>query len=70
MRKCDEKLCQKAFDSFQPGDMLWHNTKLLEDGETIQIRVRDDLRVCLKVNEDWEKELVAMFKKENHKSHR
>lgn len=44
-----EKLAQNAVDRFSLGDKLGKNTKLLEDGETYQIRIGDALRVQFKV---------------------
>lgn len=66
----DRKKAEDAVDSFQKWNLLWKNTKYLEDGETLQIRIGDALRVQFKVQEDGEKEIVDCFYKDWHKSHR
>lgn len=58
---------QDAVDNFNQWDLLGHNTKLLQDGETYQKRLSDTLRVQFTINEDGVKEIVDVFHKENHK---
>jgi len=66
----DRKKAEEAVDSFQKWNLLGKNTKYLEDGETLQIRIGDTLRVQFIFQENWEKEIVDCFYKEWHKSHR
>lgn len=66
----ETKLAQEAVDRFSAGDKLGKNTKLLEDGETYQIRIGDALRVQFRVQDDGEKEILEIFNKPNHYSHR
>ena len=64
------KIANEAVDRFNVNDNLWHNTKLMEDNKTYQIRIWDALRVQFQIQEDWEKEIKDIFLKTNHKSHR
>lgn len=66
----EKKLAENAVDRFNEWDGLGKNTKYLDDWKTLQIRIGDALRVQFKVTDDGEKEIVDIFKKDNHKSHR
>jgi len=66
----DRKKAEEAVNSFQEWDKLGQNTKYLDDGETLQIRIWDALRVQFRFQEDGEKEIVDILKKWNHKSWR
>lgn len=66
----DRKKAEDAVNGFQKWNLLWKNTKYLEDGETLQIRIGDALRVRFRFQENWEKEIVDCFYKDWHKSHR
>lgn len=68
--KHEEKLAQEAVDRFHEWDALGKNTKYLEDGKTIQIRIWDALRVQFTIDDNGSKEIVDVFKKPNHTSHR
>lgn len=61
---------EEAVENFSLWDKLGHNTKLLENWEIYQKRLSDTLRVQFVVNEDWSKEIIDVFHKDNHKSHR
>lgn len=62
----DRRLAEDAVSKFSPWDKLWKNVKLTEDGSTYQIRIWATLRVWFTAT----KEILAVFHKWNHKSHR
>ena len=62
----DKKLALEAVNRFSLWDKLGKNTKYLEDWKTLQIRIGDVLRV--QFTED--KEIVDVFYKKWHESHR
>lgn len=66
----EKSLAQDAVDNFNQWSLLGKNTKIMEDWKTYQIRIGDCLRVQFKLQEDWEKEIVDIFKKKWHESHR
>ncbi len=57
---------EKFVQDFRTGDFLGHNTKLLEDGQTYQARLGNKLRVQFTAA----KEIIAIFRKPNHQTHR
>jgi len=66
----EKSIAQDAVDKFNQWSLLGKNTKIMEDWKTYQIRIGDCLRVQFKLQEDWEKEIVDIFKKKWHESHR
>ena len=61
---------EDAVDKFNENDLLGKNTKIMEDWETYQKRLSDTLRVQFTIDEEGNKEIVEIFHKTNHNSHR
>ena len=66
----DTRLAQEAVERFNSWNLLGKNTKLTETEWVYQIRIWDTLRVQFKVQEDGEKEIIDVFRKWNHDTHR
>lgn len=67
--KNDKKYLDREIQNIWAGDLLWHNTKLLEDWVTIQKKLGFNIRVQYVI--EWAKiRILNVFKKNNHVSHR